>query len=116
MLDTWEGGWDSGFSCWALAREAGIVDLHVGHLGRGWGSGSSCSLGRGAGIVDLDVGHLQGRLGDLHVAGGWDGGSSMLDTWEGGWDSMLDTWEGGWDSGACCTLGREAGIVGWWLG
>ena len=24
MLDTWEGGWD---------REAGIVDLRVGHLG-----------------------------------------------------------------------------------
>ena len=98
MLDTWEGGWDSGFSCWALAREAGIVDLHVGHLGRGWGSGSSCSLGRGAGIVDLDVGHLQGRLGDLHVAGGWDGGSSC--------------WTLGKEAGiACWTHGREAGIV-----
>ena len=33
MLDTWEGGWDSGSSCWTLGREAGIVDLHVGHLG-----------------------------------------------------------------------------------
>ena len=29
MLDTWEGGWDSGSSCWTLGREAGIVDLHV---------------------------------------------------------------------------------------
>ena len=34
MLGTWEGGWDSGSSCWTLGREAGIVDLHVGHLGR----------------------------------------------------------------------------------
>ena len=28
MLDTWEGGWDSGSSRWTLGREAGIVDLH----------------------------------------------------------------------------------------
>ena len=42
MLDTWEGGWDSGSSCWALGREAGIVD------------------GREAGIVDLHVAHLGG--------------------------------------------------------
>ena len=33
-MDLHVGGWDSGFSCWALGREAGIVDLHVGgHLG-----------------------------------------------------------------------------------
>ena len=60
MLDSWEGGWDSGSSCCALAREAGIVGLHVGHLGRrlhlgrgregDWDSGSSCcTLGRGGG-------------------------------------------------------------------
>ena len=36
MLDTWEGGWDVGL-------EAGVMDLHVGHLGRRLGySGSSC--------------------------------------------------------------------------
>ena len=35
MLGTWEGGWDSGSSCWTLGREAGIVDLHVGHLQAG---------------------------------------------------------------------------------
>ena len=34
MLDTWEGGWDSGSSCWTLGRVAGKVDFHVGHLGR----------------------------------------------------------------------------------
>ena len=51
MLDTWEGGGGSGFSCWALGRG-------------GWGSGSSCwTLGREAGIVDLHVRHLGGRLG-----------------------------------------------------
>ena len=33
MLDTWEGSWDSRFSCWTLGRGAGIVDLHVGQLG-----------------------------------------------------------------------------------
>ena len=50
-----------------LGREAGIVDLHVGHLGG--------RLGRGAGIVDLHVvGHLGGRLGCW--AGGWGSGSS----------------------------------------
>ena len=27
MFDTWEGGWDA-------ELEAGVVDLHVGHLGR----------------------------------------------------------------------------------
>ena len=38
MLGTWEEGWDSGSACWTLGREAGIVDLHVGHLGgRLWG-------------------------------------------------------------------------------
>ena len=40
MLDTWEGGWDSGSSCLTLGKEAGIVDM-----------------------LDLDVGHLVGRLG-----------------------------------------------------
>ena len=50
MLDTWEGGWDSGSSYWTHGREAGIVDLHVGHL-------------RAAGIMDLHVGHLGRRLG-----------------------------------------------------
>ena len=35
MWGTWEGGWDSGSSCWTLGREAGIVDLHVGHLQAG---------------------------------------------------------------------------------
>ena len=44
MLHTWEGV-DSGSSSWTLGREAGIVDLHVGHL-----------QGR---LVDLHVGHLQ---------------------------------------------------------
>ena len=33
MLDTWDGGWDSGSSCWALGKEAGVVGLHVGQLG-----------------------------------------------------------------------------------
>ena len=28
------GGWDSGSSCWTLGKEAGIVGLHVGHMGR----------------------------------------------------------------------------------
>ena len=51
MLDTWWGGWDSGSSYWALGGETGIVDLHVG------------DLGRGVGIVDFHVGHLGGGLG-----------------------------------------------------
>ena len=36
LLNTWEGGWDSGSSCW----EAVLMDLHVG--GVGWESESSC--------------------------------------------------------------------------
>ena len=37
MLGTWEGGWDSGSSCLDTGEGAGIVDLHVGHLGGGLG-------------------------------------------------------------------------------
>ena len=50
MLETWEGGWDGGSSCyWTLGREAGIVDLHVGQLGGrlGW------ALGRETGIMEI---------------------------------------------------------------
>ena len=39
MLDTWEGGWDSGSSCWTIGREAGVVDLHLVScwtVGREW--------------------------------------------------------------------------------
>ena len=61
-LDTWEGGWDSGSSCWTLGREAGIVDLHIGHMG---GRLVDLHVGhsRAAGIVDLHVGQLGRRLG-----------------------------------------------------
>ena len=36
-VDLHVGGW-KGLSCWALGREAVLMDLHVGHLGRrlGW--------------------------------------------------------------------------------
>ena len=91
MLDTWGGGWDNGSACWALQREAEIVDLHVGHLG-----------GRLEWICMLDT-----------WAGGWDSGSScegtMLDTWEAG---IVDLHVGGWDIGfSCWALGWEAGVV-----
>ena len=76
-MDTWEGAGVA--SCWTLGRggsgssfldtwgEAGIVDLHVGHLGGGLDSGSSCwtlgrEVGREAGVVDLHVVHFKGRL------------------------------------------------------
>ena len=64
MLETWEGGWDSGSSCCTLGMEAGIVDLHVGHL-QGMLGGSSFMLdtweggwdvGLETGVVDPHVG------------------------------------------------------------
>ena len=46
-----------GLHVWTLGREAGIVDLHVGHLALGR------EVGREAGIVDLHVGHSGGGGG-----------------------------------------------------
>ena len=65
-VDLHVGVW-KGLSCWALGREAGIVDALP-----------SRTLGREAVLMDLHVGHLGGRLG------WW---VFMLDTWEGGWNS-----------------------------
>ena len=58
MLDTWEGGWDSGSSCVGHLGEAGVVDVHVGHLGGE------------AGVVGLHVGYLGGRLRVAGMAAG----------------------------------------------
>ena len=60
MLDTWEGGWDSGSSCWTLGREAGTLDLQkIRDLGRAYWQ---CQF-HYMGTSDPHVGHLGGRLG-----------------------------------------------------
>ena len=48
MLDTWDGSWDSGYSCWTLGKEAGIVEIFMlDTWDGGWDSGPSCwALGR----------------------------------------------------------------------